>query len=93
MYSKIYDFCKVKNLGNCFRNGELPTPRVNFILSLCDQMGIEYELDTFSDGKSNDENEMTIRDFRYILDTLSPEKKEKALELYREFNQNICIRK
>jgi hypothetical protein len=89
MYSKIYDFCKVKNLGNCFRNGELPTPRVNFILSLCDQMGIEYELDTFSDDKSNDENDMTIRDFRYILDTLSPEKKEKALELYREFNQKV----
>jgi hypothetical protein len=89
MYSKIYDFCKVKNLGNCFSNGELPTPRVNFILSLCDQMGIEYELDTFSDDKSNDENDMTIRDFRYILDTLSPEKKEKALELYREFNQKV----
>lgn len=89
MYSKIYDFCKVKNLGNCFRNGELPTPRVNFILSLCDQMGIEYELDTFSDDKSNDENDMTIRDFRYILDTLSPEKKEKALDLYKEFNQKV----
>jgi hypothetical protein len=89
MYSKIYDFCKVKNLGNCFSNGELQTPRVNFILSLCDQMGIEYELDTFSDDKSNDENDMTIRDFRYILDTLSPEKKEKALELYREFNQKV----
>lgn len=89
MYSKIYDFCKVKNLGNCFSNGELPTPRVNFILDLCDQMGIKYELDTFSDDKSNDENDMTIRDFRYILDTLSPEKKEKALELYREFNQKV----
>jgi hypothetical protein len=89
MYSKIYDFCKVKNLGNCFRNGELPTPRVNFILSLCDQMGIKYELDTFSDDKSNNDNDMTIRDFRYILDTLSSEKKEKALDLYKEFNQKV----
>jgi hypothetical protein len=32
---------------------------------------------------------MTIRDFRYILDTLSPEKKEKALDLYKEFNQKV----
>ena len=75
MYSKIYDFCKVKNLGNCFSNGELPTPRVNFILDLCDQMGLKYELDTFSDNKSNAGEELAMRDFRYIVDTLSPDKR------------------
>jgi len=89
MYSKIYDFCKVKNLGNCFRNGELPTPRVNFILSLCDQMGLKYELDTFSDNKSNGEADVTMRDFRYIVDTLSPVKRKEALDLYKEFREKV----
>ena len=89
MYSKIYDFCKVKNLGNCYRNGETPTPRVNFILDLCDQMGLKYELDTFADNKSNAGEEMTMRDFRYILDTLSPDKRKDALGLYKEFNQKV----
>ena len=90
MYSKIYDFCKVKNLGNCFRNGENPTPRVNFIIDLCDQMGLKYELDTFSDSKSNIEDNMTtMRDFRYIVDTLSPDKRKEALDLYKEFQQKV----
>ena len=89
MYSKIYDFCKVKNLGNCFRNGETPTPRVNFVLDLCDQMGIKYELDTFSDNKSNAGEELAMRDFRYIVDTLSPDKRKEALDLYKEFKQKV----
>ena len=89
MYSKIYDFCKVKNLGNCFSNGELPTPRVNFILDLCDQMGLKYELDTFSDNKSNAGEELAMRDFRYIVDTLSPDKRKEALDLYKEFRQKV----
>jgi hypothetical protein len=47
IYNKIYDFCKVRNKGNCFNNGSEPTPRVKFIMELLDSEGIEYELDEF----------------------------------------------
>jgi hypothetical protein len=46
MYSKIYDFCKVRNVGNVFQNDpEDPTPRVKFLMELLESEGIEYELD------------------------------------------------
>lgn len=51
IYSKINEFCSVRNAGNCFRNGTEPTPRVKFLMDLLDSEGIEYELDTFSDEK------------------------------------------
>lgn len=48
MYNKIYDFCKVRNKGNVFYNSpDTPTPRVNFLLSLLQKEGINYELDKF----------------------------------------------
>lgn len=47
MYNKINDFCKVKNSGNIYKNTDVPTPRVNFILDLLDSENIEYELDKF----------------------------------------------
>ena len=89
MYTKIYDFCKVKNLGNCFRNGELPTPRVNFITSLCEEMGLNYDIDVFTDDKRGNANDYSMRDFEYILDTLPKEKKEKAEEVFKEFKQKV----
>jgi len=49
IYDKIYDFCKVRNKGNCFSNGSEPTPRVKFIMDLLDSEGIEYELDEFEE--------------------------------------------
>lgn len=46
MYNKIYDFCKVRNLGNVHRNSsDKPTPRLKFIISLLESEGIEYILD------------------------------------------------
>jgi len=48
IYDKIYDFCKVRNHGNCFKNGTEPTPRVKFLMNLLDEQQIEYELDIFS---------------------------------------------
>lgn len=46
MYSKIYDFCKVRNIGNVFQNDpNEPTPRVKFLIELLESEGIEYELD------------------------------------------------
>lgn len=47
MYDKIYDFCKVRNEGNIYRNTDLPTPRVQFILDLLQSENIDYELDKY----------------------------------------------
>ena len=47
MYSKIYDFCKVRNLGGTYSNGNEPTPRVQFLMQLLESEGINYELDTY----------------------------------------------
>jgi hypothetical protein len=49
-YNVIYDFCKVRNLGTAMVNGKTEyTPRVKFILTLLEKMGIKYEVDTFPD--------------------------------------------
>ncbi len=50
MYNKIYDFCKVRNIGNIYKNGDEPTPRVVFLMDLLDSEGIDYKLDTFKNG-------------------------------------------
>lgn len=47
MYNKIYDFCKVRNLGGVYSNGDKPTPRVEFLIQLLESEGIDYELDTY----------------------------------------------
>jgi hypothetical protein len=52
MYNKIYDFCKVKNIGSVYKNGEEPTPRVQFLISLLEKEGIEYHLDKFISYKN-----------------------------------------
>lgn len=48
MYNKVYDFCKVRNEGNVYKNGDEPTPRLKFLMSLLDSEGIEYKLDTYT---------------------------------------------
>lgn len=47
MYSIIDSFCKVKNLGTSYKNGDEPTPRVQFIINLLKKEGIKFELDKF----------------------------------------------
>ena len=48
MYNKIYDFCKVRNLGGIYKNtSDKPQPRVLFLLDLLESEGIEYTLDKF----------------------------------------------
>lgn len=48
MYSKIYDFCKVRNEGSIRHNDpEIPTNRVIFLIKLLKSEGIDYELDIF----------------------------------------------
>jgi hypothetical protein len=47
MYNKIYDFCKVRNLGGTYSNSNEPTPRVQFLMQLLESEGIDYELDIY----------------------------------------------
>lgn len=63
MYDKIYDFCSVRNLGGIYKNGSNPTPRVDFLINLLKDEGIEFEIDRFpisskwwSINKSTSEN-------------------------------------
>ena len=47
MYNKIYDFCKVRNLGGTYSNSNEPTPRVQFLMQLLESESIDYELDIY----------------------------------------------
>ena len=48
MYSKIYEFCKVRNEGPIRMNDpEIPTNRVIYLLKLLKSESIDYELDIF----------------------------------------------
>lgn len=48
MYNKIYDFCKIRNEGNFYKNHKSdPTPRVKFLIDLLKSESIDYELDVF----------------------------------------------
>jgi Iap family predicted aminopeptidase len=52
MYSKIYEFCKVRNIGGVYQNSiDKPTPRVEYLISLLEEEGIHYELDKFESKK------------------------------------------
>jgi len=53
MYNKIYDFCKIRNFGSVYSNGDKPTPRVQFLMQLLESEGIEYELDTYQSRGTN----------------------------------------
>lgn len=44
---KIKDFCAVKNEGPAYLNGFAPTPRVKYIASLLEDLGIKYEINRF----------------------------------------------
>jgi hypothetical protein len=48
MYNKIYDFCKVRNFGNIYKNDpNKPPPRVEFLLNLLREEKITFELDKY----------------------------------------------
>jgi len=53
MYNKVIEFCKVRNEGNIYKNGNDPTPRVKFLMNLLDSEGIDYKLDTFINKETN----------------------------------------
>jgi hypothetical protein len=86
MYHKIYDFCKVKNHGTCLKNGVNPTPRVNFILDLCKEMGIEYDLDVWAkENRKIEYSIMDVPDFGPEGFYLDPIKLMKSQKLYLEY--------
>ena len=47
LYEKINEFCKIRNVAGAYKNGDKPTNRVNYLTSLIESQGIEYELDVF----------------------------------------------
>ena len=48
MYSKINEFCKIRNEGSVYKNDpQIPTNRVIFLLNLLKSESIDYELDIF----------------------------------------------
>jgi hypothetical protein len=53
MYDKIYNFCKIRNLGSIYKNGLEPSPRVKFLLDLTTDLGLNPEVDEFIVNESN----------------------------------------
>jgi hypothetical protein len=47
-YNEIYNFCAVRNIAQAGYGGDEISPRLQFITSLLDRLGIEYELDTWT---------------------------------------------
>jgi hypothetical protein len=85
MYKDIYEFCKVKNKGTCFKNGSEPTPRVKFITELCDREGIKYEVDEWGEASFNID-EVTILDTPDIIGFVDRKKDKEAIsDLYSDF--------
>lgn len=84
IYNKIYDFCKVRNKGNCFVNGTEPTPRVKFLMDLLDKEGIEYELDVF------EEETVSKRiSKRYFIDGIE---EDEPVESFVNYYYNIIMK-
>lgn len=52
IYSKIYDFCKVRSHGSARKNGKLIPARVEWILKTIGELNFSYHLDSFSLGDS-----------------------------------------
>ena len=46
IYQEIYDFCKIRNDGNFFKNELTPTNRVNHLINILNKQNIPYELDS-----------------------------------------------
>lgn len=53
MYSKINDFCKVKNTGLSYKNGLEQTPRVQWLVKLLEENNIEYIIDEWNSTPQN----------------------------------------
>ena len=83
IYNKITEFCKVRNNGNCFKNGIEPTPRVKFLIELIESEGIEYELDIFEEKREPRKSFITkykpYRGARWLQDEEDIEEEPKNL--------------
>ncbi len=56
MYNKIYDFCKVKNVGGAHKNGLSMPPRVTYLVRLISSLGIDFEIDEFQVPRFDNNN-------------------------------------
>ena len=54
MYQKIYDFCKVRNSGSVYKNGNgTSTNRVKWIINLLKSNNIDFIIDEFNLSEDN----------------------------------------
>ena len=53
MYSKVSEFCKIKNNGLAYKNGLEQTPRVQWLVRLLESNNIEYIIDEWESTPSN----------------------------------------
>jgi hypothetical protein len=94
IYSKINEFCKVRNVGNCYANGSEPTPRVKFIMELLDKEGIEYELDSWEytrPSRFNYRNKISFQD-PYLKNVFGDEEVEEEEEQPKNMMFNIIMK-
>lgn len=48
MYNRIYDFCRIKNLGGAHKNGNSMSPRIIWIIKFLQELQIDFKIDEFS---------------------------------------------
>jgi hypothetical protein len=53
-YTVLKEFCKVRNIGDATMNGNMPTPRMNFITDMLKSLNIEYTIDSFTQASTTD---------------------------------------
>jgi hypothetical protein len=98
IYNKIYEFCKVKNKGTCYENGDMITPRVNYIIELLESLGLKYELDVFKEGDSVDisyeldENRKVISKDKKVEDNVSSDIEDIEVKLKEVKKRNNELR-
>lgn len=56
-YSKINEFCKIRNSGGAHKNGTTGMPnRFKWLVELCESEGMDYEIDTYQHPRFPDNN-------------------------------------
>lgn len=103
-FSVLADFCRVRNRGNATTNGNTPPPRVQFLLDLCQRLGLNAELDVWVGNRfqrgTNLENiiQFSAADIDQVVDGMDhlseddkTEEKRVLAIAFANFDSNITI--
>lgn len=63
MYTKINEFCKIRNKSGDHAQGIEETERFKFLKELCDANGLKYEVDAFENPRHKPEEVLTLDNF------------------------------